>query len=111
MEAAIAPVLPALQCKLHLSYTRICIFLPGTTALVSTFDHLQVKGVFNGAALVFYSYIGFDSVACSAEEVRRPSRDLPLGILGALGIVTVCYMLMSAVLVSRGCVLFVLIEV
>ena len=56
--------------------------------------------MFNGAALVFYSYIGFDSVACSAEEVRRPSRDLPLGILGALGTVTICYMLMSAALVS-----------
>jgi amino acid transporter len=31
---------------------------------------LQIRGVFNGAALVFFSYIGFDSVACSAEEVR-----------------------------------------
>eukprot|EP00878_Enallax_costatus_P001204 GHUV01001346.1.p1 GENE.GHUV01001346.1~~GHUV01001346.1.p1 ORF type:complete len:380 (+),score=37.80 GHUV01001346.1:378-1517(+) len=63
------------------------------------FFPFEVKGVFNGAALVFYSYIGFDSVACSAEEVRQPSRDLPLGILGALGTVTICYMLMSAALV------------
>eukprot|EP00882_Tetradesmus_deserticola_P006703 GHRQ01007056.1.p1 GENE.GHRQ01007056.1~~GHRQ01007056.1.p1 ORF type:complete len:407 (+),score=118.31 GHRQ01007056.1:579-1799(+) len=59
----------------------------------------QVRGVFNGAALVFFSYIGFDSVVCSAEEVQNPSRDLPLGILGALGVVTACYMLMAAVLV------------
>lgn len=69
-------------------------------AAAAALNAAQVRGVFNGAALVFYSYIGFDSVACSAEEVRRPSRDLPLGILGALGCVTVCYMLMSAVLVS-----------
>jgi amino acid transporter len=31
---------------------------------------VQVRGVFNGAALVFFSFIGFDAVACSAEEVR-----------------------------------------
>lgn len=146
--------------------------------------HVQIRGVFNGAALVFFSFIGFDAVACSAEEVsvddsfclqcivaavqsglsccccpaccprrhslhasqhtpynvhgsmqpepsrstcctlyrlhctppstctisfctachvvlqvRKPARDLPLGILGALGIVTACYMLMSAALV------------
>ncbi|WIA11144.1 hypothetical protein OEZ85_011287 [Tetradesmus obliquus] len=63
------------------------------------FFPFEIRGVFNGAALVFFSYIGFDSVACSAEEVRNPKRDLPLGILGALGVVTICYMLMSAVLV------------
>ncbi|WIA11145.1 hypothetical protein OEZ85_011287 [Tetradesmus obliquus] len=48
------------------------------------FFPFEIRGVFNGAALVFFSYIGFDSVACSAEEVRNPKRDLPLGILGAL---------------------------
>jgi APA family basic amino acid/polyamine antiporter len=36
-------------------------------------DLLQIRGVFNGAALVFFSYIGFDSVACSAEEVNGSS--------------------------------------
>lgn len=63
------------------------------------FFPFEIRGVFNGAALVFFSFIGFDAVACSAEEVRKPARDLPLGILGALGIVTACYMLMSAALV------------
>jgi APA family basic amino acid/polyamine antiporter len=42
---------------------------------------------------------GFDAVATSAEEVRNPKRDLPLGILGALCIVTICYILMSLALV------------
>ena len=37
--------------------------------------------------------------ACDCLQVRKPARDLPLGIMGALGIVTVCYMLMSAALV------------
>lgn len=57
------------------------------------------KGIFNGAAIVFFSYIGFDAVATSAEEVRNPARDMPIGILGALGVVTTCYMLMAASLV------------
>jgi amino acid transporter len=42
---------------------------------------------------------GFDAVATSAEEVKNPKRDLPLGILGALCIVTICYILMSLALV------------
>jgi APA family basic amino acid/polyamine antiporter len=74
-------------------------FVKSSPSNAQPFFPFEIKGVFNGAALVFYSYIGFDSVACSAEEVRKPSRDLPLGILGALGTVTVCYMLMSATLV------------
>eukprot|EP00879_Flechtneria_rotunda_P002193 GHRR01002379.1.p1 GENE.GHRR01002379.1~~GHRR01002379.1.p1 ORF type:complete len:523 (+),score=115.42 GHRR01002379.1:1539-3107(+) len=57
------------------------------------------RGVFNGAAIVFFSYIGFDAVATSAEEVKNPKRDLPLGILGALALVTICYILMSLALV------------
>eukprot|EP00878_Enallax_costatus_P002770 GHUV01002960.1.p1 GENE.GHUV01002960.1~~GHUV01002960.1.p1 ORF type:complete len:337 (+),score=62.34 GHUV01002960.1:919-1929(+) len=64
------------------------------------FTPFGVRGLFNGAAIVFFSFIGFDAVATSAEEVKNPKRDLPLGILGALGIVTACYILMSAALVT-----------
>jgi APA family basic amino acid/polyamine antiporter len=45
------------------------------------------------------SYIGFDAVATSAEEVNNPQRNLPLGILGALSVVTLCYILLSLALV------------
>ncbi|WIA23368.1 hypothetical protein OEZ85_000131 [Tetradesmus obliquus] len=64
------------------------------------FTPFGVRGIFNGAAIVFFSYIGFDAVATSAEEVKNPKRDLPLGILGALCVVTICYILMSLALVS-----------
>ena len=50
-----------------------------------------VAGVVAAAALVFFAFIGFDVVATAAEETRRPQRDLPLGILGALAVVTVLY--------------------
>jgi APA family basic amino acid/polyamine antiporter len=55
-------------------------------------------GVMAGAAVVFYAYIGFDSVSTHAEEARRPSRDVPLGILASLFICTALYISVSAVL-------------
>ena len=50
-----------------------------------------VGGIFAGAALVFFAYIGFDVVATTAEETRNPKRDLPIGIIGSLIICTVLY--------------------
>ncbi len=54
-------------------------------------------GVLTGAALVFFAYIGFDVVATTAEEARRPQRDIPIGILGSLAICTVLYCAVAAV--------------
>ncbi len=56
------------------------------------------SGVVNGAALVFFAYIGFDAVSTSAEEVKDPGRDLPRGIIGSLAVCTVLYILVSGVL-------------
>src|ERR687893_637549 len=56
-----------------------------------------VTGIFTAAALVFFAYIGFDIVATTSEEARNPQRDLPIGILGSLGICTVFYVLASIV--------------
>jgi APA family basic amino acid/polyamine antiporter len=49
-------------------------------------------GVMTGAAVVFFSYIGFDAVSTHAEETKDPGRNLPIGILGSLVICTVLYM-------------------
>ncbi|WJX52847.1 Regulatory protein MIG1 [Trifolium repens] len=59
-----------------------------------------VNGMFAGSAIVFFSYIGFDSVTSTAEEVKNPQRDLPIGISTALAICCVLYMLVSAVIVG-----------
>ena len=56
-----------------------------------------VAGIFTGAALVFFAFIGYDVVATTAEEARRPQRDLPIGILGSLAICTVLYVAVSLV--------------
>jgi APA family basic amino acid/polyamine antiporter len=54
-------------------------------------------GVAAGAAIVFFAYIGFDAVSTCAEETRRPSRDLPIGILGSLVASTLIYVVVAAV--------------
>ena len=50
-----------------------------------------VGGIFAGAALVFFAYIGFDVVATTAEETKKPQRDMPIGIIASLVICTVLY--------------------
>ncbi|AQK57463.1 Cationic amino acid transporter 6 chloroplastic [Zea mays] len=52
-------------------------------------------GVFNGAAAVYLSYIGYDAVSTMAEEVERPDRDIPAGVSGSVVLVTVLYCLMA----------------
>ena len=56
------------------------------------------QGVLTGGAIVFFTYIGFDSVSTAAEECKNPKRDLPLGILLSLGICAVFYISVAVVL-------------
>jgi APA family basic amino acid/polyamine antiporter len=56
------------------------------------------SGVLTGAAIVFFTYIGFDSVSTAAEECKRPQRDLPFGIIMTLVICTLLYVSVSLVL-------------
>src|SRR5439155_10811067 len=55
-------------------------------------------GIHQGAAIVFFAYIGFDAISTAAEETRNPQRDLPIGILGGLAICTLIYVIVGAVL-------------
>jgi APA family basic amino acid/polyamine antiporter len=54
-------------------------------------------GIHQGAAIVFFAYIGFDAVSTAAEETKEPRRALPIGILGSLGICTVIYVIVGGV--------------
>jgi APA family basic amino acid/polyamine antiporter len=56
------------------------------------------QGVLTGGAIVFFSYIGFDSVSTAAEECKNPKRDLPIGIMISLGICAVFYVGVAVVL-------------
>ncbi len=55
-------------------------------------------GISSGAAVIFFAYIGFDAVSTAAEETRNPQRDMPIGILGSLGLCTVIYVAVAVVL-------------
>jgi basic amino acid/polyamine antiporter, APA family len=70
-------------------------YLPENTG---TFGQFGTSGILQGAAIIFFAYIGFDQAATTAQEARNPQRDVPWGIIAALLISTVLYVLMSAVM-------------
>ena len=55
-------------------------------------------GIHQGAAIVFFAYIGFDAISTAAEETLNPQRNLPIGILGGLGVCTLIYIIVGFVL-------------
>ena len=57
-----------------------------------------LRGIGQGAAIVFFAYIGFDAISTAAEETKNPQRNLPIGILGGLAICTVIYIIVGTVL-------------
>ncbi len=70
-------------------------FLPANTG---TFGEFGWTGVVRASAVVFFAYIGFDAVSTAAQEAKNPQKDMPIGILGSLGICTVLYILMALVM-------------
>ncbi|MBI3409748.1 MAG: amino acid permease [Planctomycetes bacterium] len=64
----------------------------------SNFTPYGLSGIMLGAALVFFAFIGFDSISTHAEEAKRPQRDVPFGIIASLFICTILYMGVSAVI-------------
>jgi basic amino acid/polyamine antiporter, APA family len=70
-------------------------YLPANTGKDGEFG---VSGLLRGAAIIFFSYVGFDAASTTARETRNPQRDVPLGILSALVISAVLYIAMAAVM-------------
>lgn len=57
-----------------------------------------MSGVFHGAAIVFFSFLGFDAVTCAAEEVKNPEKDIPRGVIWSLAICALLYVVVSAIM-------------
>lgn len=70
-------------------------FVPPNTG---EFGHFGYSGIVRGAAVVFFAFMGFDSVAATAQEAKNPQRDLPIGIFGSLAACTLLYILVAIVL-------------
>ncbi len=67
------------------------------TANYTPFAPNGFKGIHQGAAIVFFAYIGFDAISTAAEETKNPQRNLPIGILGGLAICTLIYVVVGFV--------------
>jgi APA family basic amino acid/polyamine antiporter len=72
-------------------------FIPANEGSFGTYGW---SGVFRGAAVVFFAYIGFDAVSTSAQEARNPQRDMPFGLLGSLALCTILYVVVCTVMVG-----------
>lgn len=77
-------------------YSGLSVF--GRTILGEASPAGAPVGVLAGAAMIFYAYIGFDSVSTHAEEARNPQRDVPIGLIASLIICTVLYIAVAAVI-------------
>jgi len=77
-------------------YTGLSFF--GKTLFGQTGPGGEPLGMLAGAAIVFFAYIGFDSVSTHAEEAKNPRKDVPIGIISSLVICTILYIAVAGVL-------------
>lgn len=70
-------------------------FIPAPTGEPGEFGW---SGILRGSAIIFFAYVGFEAVSTAAAEAKKPSRDVPIGILGSLIICTLIYMAVAAVM-------------
>jgi APA family basic amino acid/polyamine antiporter len=86
----------------------VCIKVAALTAFVALslpvikdtnfhpFMPLGMSGTIGAAASIFFAYVGFDAVSTAAEETKNPQRNVPIGLIGSLGICTIFYLLVAA---------------
>ena len=79
-------------------YINKANYIPYIPDNTGKFGDFGFSGIIRAAAIVFFAYIGFDSVSTAAQEAKNPQRDMPWGILGALAICTILYILFAHVL-------------
>ena len=70
-------------------------FAHAETSNLTPFLPYGVKEIFQATAIVYFAYDGFDNIAIMAEEIKNPARDIPLGLLGLMSIITVIYCSMA----------------
>jgi APA family basic amino acid/polyamine antiporter len=70
-------------------------FIPENTGVFGAFG---ISGIFAGAGVIFFAYIGFDALSTAAQETKNPARDMPKGILWSLLICTVLYVAVAGVM-------------
>jgi basic amino acid/polyamine antiporter, APA family len=79
----------------HINPENYVPFIPENTG---EFGQFGWSGIFRAAGIIFLAYVGFDAISTVAQESKNPQRDMPIGILGSLVIVTILYISVSLVL-------------
>ena len=79
----------------ELAAKNLTPFIPPNTG---TFGEFGWSGIFKGAAVIFFAYVGFDNVSCAAQESRNPQRDMPIGLLGTLAVCSFLFIAVALVL-------------
>jgi APA family basic amino acid/polyamine antiporter len=79
----------------------LCMFIALTVPVMHSanfhpFAPLGTPGIIGAAASIFFAFVGFDAISTAAEETRNPQRNVPIGLIGALAICTVFYLLVAA---------------
>ncbi len=80
------------------AYVNVANWMPFIPENTGQFGHYGWSGVLRGAGVIFFAYIGFDAVSTAAQEARNPQKDMPIGIIGSLGISTLLYILVALVM-------------
>ncbi len=81
--------------------TALTVFIALTIRVMhaqnfTPFAPTGASGVFGAAASIFFAYVGFDAVSTAAEETKNPQRNVPIGLIGSLGICTIFYLLVAS---------------
>lgn len=80
------------------SYIDVDNWTPYIPENTGVFGQYGISGIFTGAGVIFFAYIGFDAISTAAQETKNPKRDMPIGILGSLLVCMLLYVAVSAVL-------------
>jgi APA family basic amino acid/polyamine antiporter len=83
---------------LGFAYINRANYVPFIPPNTGEFGHFGWSGVMRAAGMIFFAYIGFDAVSTAAQETKNPQRDMPIGIIGSLGICTLLYVAFAYVL-------------
>jgi APA family basic amino acid/polyamine antiporter len=81
-----------------ISYINVDNWTPFIPENTGKFGAFGISGIFTGAGVIFFAYIGFDALSTAAQETKNPSRDMPIGILVSLAVCTILYVAVAAVL-------------
>ncbi len=79
-------------------HVNVALWSPYVPANTGTFGEFGWSGVLRGAGVVFFAFVGFETVSTAAAETRDPQRDAPIGLIGSVAISTLLYVAVAAVL-------------